>query len=282
MNKALAFVLLWSLAVLGCAEVVPMTPEAIPMDPEEKLDLNATNGLFDVVVVVDRSVFPTVSDEDVTETFTRVAELMEARLGVTMRLQEIVEIPELGDGKGLFHEALSALAELPEGVILFAYGSDDQAELYGGYSKSKGRGEDYCNEFASPTDGQSAIYVAVVDWDHRFGACGYDASGKLVRRTSADGECFNTPDTPCVWNGEYSICENALHHPYAVPGEFRVASIVHEFLHPFGTNGSLDHYGTAACVAMMNGEPLPEPPEDYFNMCPPVLETFAESYVGCP
>ena len=243
---------------------------------------NATNGLFDVVVVVDRSVFPTVSDEDVAETFTRVKARMEAQLGVTMRLQEIVEIPELGDDKGLFHEALSALAELPEGVILFAHGSNCLAELYGGYSTSVEPVGDYCNEFASPTRGQANIYIAVVDWDHRFSACGYDEEGNLVRSVSANGECRGMNDVPCVWNGEYSICSLDVSHPYAVPGEFRVATVIHEFLHPFGTNGGLDHYGTAVCVAMMDGEPLPESPEDYFYMCPPVLKTFAESYVGCP
>jgi hypothetical protein len=267
-----------------------MEPEVILVDqPSEELGENVTNGLFDVVVVVDRSVFPTVSDGEVTETFTRVAERMEKRLGVTPRLQAILEIPALGKGKINFYSLLDTLAEMPEGVVLFSHGSFDRAETYGGYSTTVALCGSatmvppvlYCNEFASPHAGSSSVYIAVVDWDHYYSRCGYDEEGNQVRDVSANGECHNMNDVPCVWNGEYSICESALHHPYAVPGEFRVATIIHEFLHPFGVNGNLDHYGTAVCVAMMNGELLPEPPEDYFNMCPPVMETFAESYVGC-
>jgi hypothetical protein len=53
----------------------------------------------------------------------------------------------------------------------------------------------------------------------------------------------------CVDTGRYWQCPDTLSDLYSQPDHFPACTIVHEFMHPFGSAGNFDHYGTAQCTS---------------------------------
>ena len=59
--------------------------------------------------------------------------------------------------------------------------------------------------------------------------------------------------------GTQWTCNYALNDLYANHDYFTGCTIVHEFMHPFGSAGNFDHYGTAQCTqrtGMSNGDAM--------------------------
>lgn len=88
-------------------------------------------------------------------------------------------------------------------------------------------------------------------FDHFYARCGYDDQQRRVSDVSLGGECRGRNGLACVLKpgGEYWTCPDALSDLYSDWDYYKGCTIVHEFLHPFGSEGNLDHYGSTSCVA---------------------------------
>jgi hypothetical protein len=160
------------------------------------------------------------------------------------------------------------------GVIVLT--KEFNTEEQGGFSVAY-EFPDYCNGFKSKY-GQNRIYYAYMDWEHKYSICGYK-DGEHISDISIGGECTNQPGTPCVFNGDYYICENAQENFYSNPANFMGSLFVHELMHPFGENGKYDHYGINNCPEV--SETNLEDAQYYCGLCPNVYDNFKESFVEC-
>lgn len=65
---------------------------------------------------------------------------------------------------------------------------------------------------------------------------------------------------------------------YAQPDVFTASSIVHEFMHPFGSAGNNDHYSTPACRARLGMSPGASTDlrlsQEHCGMCPDLFLNF--------
>lgn len=250
-------------------------------------------------VVIDDSSF-TITDAEVADAIDYASDLLFQRSGAEMSLQAITHVPSVtGSMQAEIDAYYSAHAtDPPHFVIVFS--QDSTSVSFGGYLQTSSdlSSAGFCNEFVSPVYGTSRIYGAVIDWTHRFGACGYDidhyeATGEYLQisKTSlADGSCQNQAGISCVYNSVvgYQVCGDFdpgipyLEHPKA----FIVSIFIHEVLHSFGTNGNLDHFGTATCDTEMGGVSYGAGDlatfQEFAGMCPNVWDTFADSYAMCP
>jgi hypothetical protein len=173
-------------------------------------------------------------------------------------------------------------ASLPNGIVVFSFGDDGRARLYGGYSYWVPGPPGFRNEFVSPVAGAGQIYVAVIHFSHKYAACGYGGTDSIQSPVSVGGECRNQSGTACVQHNGYSMCANAVGNLYASTSTyFSASTIVHEFLHPFSDGGDQDHYATPECNARM-GWPagfFDFIESEYYNgMCPFVYDIFVKSY----
>jgi hypothetical protein len=93
------------------------------------------------------------------------------------------------------------------------------------------------------------VYVSAIHYEHMYARCGYDTTGTIrIGDKSANGECRNQSGLTCVNNGKFWECPDVRNDFYAQPDVFTASSIVHEFMHPVGTAGNSDHYGTSTCT----------------------------------
>lgn len=142
-------------------------------------------------------------------------------------------------------------ARPPEGLLILL--NDATSTSFGGYSLTVQPPFAFVNQFPSPVQavGAGRVYVAVMHFDHFYARCGYDDQQRRVSDVSFGGECRGQNGLRCVLKpaGEYWTCPDALNDAYSDWDYYKGCTIVHELLHPFGTEGSLDHYGTAPCVA---------------------------------
>jgi len=192
------------------------------------------------------------------------------------------------DGSGAPVDSLAAgyvqahAASPPDGLLVLSFGENDWAKTYGGYSTQTAGPAGFRNPFVSPVFGSDRIYVAVVHFSHRFGACGYGGADTVQSLVSIDGECRNQAGTACVQHNGYSMCSNLVNDLYASTRTYLAAtSVIHEFLHAFSPGGNQDHYATPECNVRM-GYPagffdLQE--SEYNNgLCPFVYDNFVNSY----
>jgi hypothetical protein len=171
---------------------------------------------------------------------------------------------------------------LPDGIVIFSFGDKSEAKLSGGYGFSLPGPVGFKNRFVSPAVGDGMIYVAVVDYDYRYMACGYGGSDTVKSTSSLPGECRGKTGVACVSQDGYSMCSNAVGNLYtSTPTHAVSGMIVHGLLHNFGPGGDQDHYATPQCNARMGYPPsffdLQE--SEYYNgLCPFVYEDFTKSY----
>lgn len=134
----------------------------------------------------------------------------------------------------------------PDGVL--GVFNDAMALSFGGYSLFFAMPPPSRNRF--PTSrGSGDVYVAVVDILYKYSRCGYTADGETrIGPTSGGGECRGRDGMMCVDNGRYWQCPDSLNDLYSLPDRFAACTIVHEFMHPFGSAGNVDHYGTQQCT----------------------------------
>jgi hypothetical protein len=177
-------------------------------------------------------------------------------------------------------EVLAGMAPpIPDGLVVFSFGDDGLARSHGGYSFTVPGPPGFTNHFVSPEVGGESIYVAVLHWGHRYGACGYDEAGELVSETAIDGQCRNQPGSACTTHNGYSMCANLVGSAYAsTPTTFVAANVTHEFLHPFGRYGTFDHYGTEQCREAMGWGAdwvfSVADAEDWLGQCPYLFDAF--------
>jgi hypothetical protein len=226
--------------------VIPTTTPTPHISPTPASNLNRTNRLFDVLVLVD-ALAPQTPRADIVRVFNRAATHLADKTGEWIRIVDVV----YGVARGTNIQAMvnSYLtvhpSNPPDGVLVFT--NESQAHIYGGYSFVFKPSIAYQNEFKSPRPevGADKVYVAVVEFDHIYARCGYDDAGNHVSPVSIGGECRNQPGTQCVLRGAFWVCATTLDDLYANHDYFVATAIIHEFLHPFGidANESFDHYG---------------------------------------
>ena len=246
----------------------------------------AGNGVFDigVVVVTDDYV---VGRDELAAAFTLVDEKFRGKTGYGVRLFDVVETTRADIDERRADRVVTERWYFdthgdnpPEGLIIFL--ANETSTSFGGYSTTYDlAGDEFCNEFVSPTVGSTRLYVATINWDHRFGRCGYDDDGNHVSDVGIGGECANNPGTPCVDNGDYWICQNQADDPRADVTTFRMFTIVHEFMHPFTgpTGPGFGHHGTDWCDEVTDGNQGTF--LDNVGICPIAFQNFAASHHSC-
>lgn len=165
--------------------------------------------------------------------------------------------------------------DTPDGFLVLS--DDEEAVEYGGYSAVVPRPAGTHNRFPN-SSGDGLVYVAVVDFFHKYARCGYNDRGVRVSSRSRGGECHSERGLQCVDNGQYWMCPNMTEDPNANFDFFMGCDIVHEFAHPFGDAGDDDHYRGAVCAARMHFTPAQAADEraaqESCGICPDVLAKF--------
>lgn len=248
-----------------------------------------TPRIFKVGVIIDRDTVPApqASREDILEALRLANNKLRLRsTNIQFELQDIVELnmghyaPGEWDPTPQFiyidNYYLEHISSPPNGVIIFR--EDPTASSYGGYAIGSSEFSEYgfCNNFTSPLYGSSVIYGGVLDWDHMYAACGYDDYENHISDISIDGQCFNSPGTPCVLHNGYYMCSNTdfENDEYARQRlSFVADSLIHEFLHSF--SATLSHYCTPDCPSSC------ELIRDYAGMCPAAWDSFIGSWHIC-
>lgn len=292
--------LLWSLGALflagwACAAPVPSPAPAtrtaivevpsVTTLPTGDTTAEATGAppSFTLSILVDLNSEPVPADGLATA-LEEASGLLFERTGFVYEVLEIGEGRPAASIEAWVREYLAGKAPpIPDGVVVFSYGDDGLARSRGGYSFGVPGPAGFVNPFVSPLSGGGSVYVAVLHWSHRYGACGYDEAGNLVSDVSIDGQCRNQPGTACTTHNGYSMCADAVGDAYAsTPTYFVAANFTHEFLHPFGLNGNYDHYGTEQCRAAMGWGAewvfsLADA-EYWLGQCPYLFDSFRSSY----
>lgn len=247
---------------------------------------------FRWAVIVDLDSEP-VSREQAQELVDQASAISIELTGFGYEMVDFVErsSPQQVDNLGIDYIAENG-DNLPNGIIIFSYGDNDDARTYGGYAFTLDGPAGFRNEFVSPRAGDNKIYISVQHWSHRYAACGYGDSTveTPVQDTSFNGECRNQAGVACVENNGYSMCSTALDDLYASSRTYFAAStIIHEIMHSFGNSGVDDHYSTTACDAVMESGISQRPynlnnPFDlieaqYYNgICPYTYDNFVSGY----
>ncbi|HEY2979763.1 MAG TPA: hypothetical protein VGJ22_01165 [Anaerolineales bacterium] len=237
---------------------------------------------FKVAVIVDTLSEP-VTRAQAQSLVDDADRIFESLTGFGIELVDYVEDGAGGTTSDMATRYIQSYASVfPNGVIIFSYGDNGDAKLYGGYSYSLPGVAGFHNTFVSPATGDGQVYVAVVHFSHKYAACGYNGLDVLQSAVSVYGECRNQPGTACVQHNGYSMCENAVADLYAsTPTYFAATTIIHEILHAFSPGGNDDHYATPQCNATMGWAPeyfVFEESQLYNGLYPFVYQNFIYSY----
>jgi hypothetical protein len=216
-------------------------------------------------------------ETDVRRVFSVAQGLLSGKTGVTMTLVDYVTA-----GAGVPATLASSYLALhasgpPDGILVLS--DDETATTFGGYSVTVPLPAGWTNRYPSPYLASNRAYVAAVDFDHYYARCGYNDALEHVSATSFGGECRNVTGLQCAFtNGQYWTCPNAAGDLYAQPDIFPASTFVHEFSHPFGPAGNLDHYGTSTCTARTGMSAADASSlvlfQQSFGMCPDVYKNF--------
>lgn len=214
--------------------------------------------------------------EDIRRLVTRADQILFEKTGARMIAGDVVNLG-VGDAVKLAQRYVDAHAsDPPDGVILF--GDDEEVTTYGGYTAILSLPSGQHNRFPTPAIPVDVVYVAVIDGFHKYAACGYDGRGNRVSATSRGGECRSHRGLTCVDNGQYWMCPDSTTDLNADRDYFLGCDIVHEFIHPFGTIGDDDHYGTPQCTARTGMSPAEAGDRKRFQescgMCPDLFAQF--------
>jgi hypothetical protein len=224
-------------------DAAPGTPNPVaptPGSPPGASDDRA----FQVAVLLNASQSP--SDEDVRRVLARADDILFRKTGERMKQTDLRTVAP-GDPLSRAQAYVQEQSTPPDGVLFFS--DDATASRFGGYSVTFPLPAPHANRYPSPVKSRNSAYLAVVHYAHKYGRCGYDDAGNRIGQTSSGGECRGRDGVVCVDNGRYWICPGTESDPSAEPDYFVASTIVHEFLHPFGSDGNGDHYGTPQCMA---------------------------------
>ncbi len=238
---------------------------------------------FKIAVIVDAATDP-ISREEAEMVIADVEPRFLELTGFRLETIEFVEDSRGGSMERIATSYMEQAAEIPNGILLFSVGDDERAVINRAYSLRVPGPEDYRNPFISPIPGvgDSHVYIAVVQFNYLYAACGYEGTELVQSPFSSGDECRGVEGERCAeWEG-LQVCPVAL--PF-LEGKTRIdmaaEPVVHEFMHPFGLGGADAHYGTEACNLAMGQEPnyFDEAEGIFYNgMCPNVYDAFKNSY----
>lgn len=276
----------WAVTAMACSISYNVKLTEPPVaSATEAISPTPSKAYFRVVVIVDTTSEP-VSRQQAEAVMDESSGILSGLVPFEFQMIDFVE----DGGGGVTTEMAgryieSHLSSLPDGMVIFSHGDDGRAELYGGYSMHYGLDSSFRNRFISPTLGSTNVYLAVINFDERYGICGYGDSDIPQSTVSIGGECRNRPGTACVEHNGYSMCEDAVDDLYAsTPTYWASTVIIHEFLHSFQPNDGPEkmyHIGSPECNARM-GHPSDhlddEEFQHYNGMCPFIYTDFANAY----
>lgn len=238
---------------------------------------------FKIAVIVDAATDP-VSREEVEEVLALVAPRFLELTGFRLETLAIVEDGRGGSIERIATQYLEQASETPNGILIFSVGDDDRAKINRAYAQRVPGPEGFRNPFVSPIPdvGDSHVYIAVLQFNHLYAACGYAGMDTIQSPFSSGDECRGVEGETCAqWEG-LQVCPVAL--PF-LEGRTRIdmaaEPVVHEFMHPFGLGGPDAHYGTEACNVAMGWKPdhYDEVEDKSYNgMCPNVYGVFKDSH----
>jgi len=265
-TKSLKFLYAVMLALVACSS--DPTPEA--------------TSYFKVAVIVD-----TTSDPVSRGQAEAIIELANAKLidltGFGLQLVDFVEEESGGSMESLVEGYMDRHeSNLPNGILIFSVGDEDRAKINRAYAQQIPAPSGFRNSFVSPYLGADYMYVAVLQFNHRYAACGYAGTDTHHRSVASNGECRGVDGEACVeWSGMW-VCESAQELLEGhTPIDMTTGPVIHEFMHAFSDGGPNDHYGSEACNQVMGWSvdhyDLEE--AEYYNaMCPVVYDNFVAAY----
>ncbi len=263
-SKSLIFLCAWILALAACSS--PPTPA----------------GYFKVAVIVDTTTDP-VSREQAEAVLAIANEKFVDLTGFGLQLVGFVEQDSGVSMEDLVTDYMNHHVDnLPNGILIFSVGDEDRAKINRAYAQQIPAPEGFRNTFVSPYLGDGYMYVAILQFNHRYAACGYVGTDTIQSPVSSGDECRGVEGEVCVeWQG-MQVCPVAL--PFLkghTPIDLAAGPVIHEFMHAFGDKGPDDHYSSEACQIAMGWEPgyyNLEETEYYNDFCPNVYDVFADSY----
>ena len=237
---------------------------------------------FKIAVIVDTTSDP-VSQEQAEAVIAIANEKSINLTGFGLQLVEFVEEDSGVSMENLVTKYMDRHSNnLPNGILVFSVGDEDRAKINRAYAQQIPAPDGFRNAFASPYLGNGYMYVAVLQFNHRYAACGYDGKDTIQSLVSIGDECRGEDGTACTeWEG-MQVCPSAL--PFLeghTPIDLACGPVIHEIMHAFGNHGPEDHYTSETCQKAMGWEPghydLAEA-EYYNDFCPFVYNVFADSY----
>ena len=237
---------------------------------------------FKVAVIVDTT-SDSVSREQAEAIIVIANEKLLDLTGFGLQLVDFVGDDSGGSIKSLVENYMNNhKSTLPNGILIFSVGDDDRAKTNRAYAQQIPVPEGFRNAFVSPHLGDGYMYIAVLQFNYRYAACGYAGTDTVQSQVSSHGECGGVDGEACAkWEG-MQVCQVAL--PLLeghTPIDMAAGPIIHEFMHAFGDKGPDDHYTSKACHQIMDWEPGHynlEEAEYYNDFCPNVYDVFADSY----
>jgi hypothetical protein len=239
-------------------------------------------GYFKVAVIVDTTSDP-VSREQAEAVIVFANGKLLDLTGFGLQLVDFVEADSGGPFESLVENYMHGhQSTLPNGILIFSVGDDDRAKIHRAYAQQIPAPEGFRNAFVSPYLGDGYMYIAVLQFNYRYAACGYAGTDTIQSPVSSGGECPGMDGEACAeWEG-MQVCQAAL--PFLeghTPIDMAAGPVIHEFMHAFGNKGPDDHYTSEACHQAMGWEPDYydlEEAEYYNDFCPNVYGVFADSY----
>lgn len=202
--------------------------------------------------------------------------------GFGLQLVDFVENDSSGSIADLVGNYMARESNLPNGILVFSVGDDDRAKINRAYAQQILAPDGFRNTFVSPYLGDGYMYVAVLQFNHRYAACGYAGTDTIQSQYSSNGECRGVDGEVCAeWSG-MQVCPVAL--PLLeghTPIDMAAGVTIHEFMHSFSDKGQDDHYSSEACQIVLGRPPDYWDEEEavyYSDFCPIVYDVFADSY----
>jgi putative hemolysin len=236
---------------------------------------------FKIAVIVDTTSDPVTRAQ--AEAILAIADKKFVELtGYGLELVGFVEDQSGSPVADLIENYIEQHSPLPNGILVFSVGDDQRANTHRAYAQQVPGPDGFRNAFVSPYLGDEFMYVAVLNFNYRYAACGYGGTDAIQSQVSSGGECPGPDGQACAeWEG-MQVCPSAL--PFLeghTPVDIAAGPLIHEFMHAFGDKGSDDHYTSEACRQAMGWAPDHydvEEAEYYNDFCPYVYDVFANSY----
>jgi hypothetical protein len=240
-----------------------------------------STGEFKIAVIVDTTSDP-VSRVQAEAVITIASEKMIALTGFGLQLIDFVDDDSGGSIESLVENYMENRSTLPNGILVFSVGDDDQAKINRAYARQYQGPNGFRNAFASPYREDGTMYVAILQFNYRYAACGYAGTDTIQSPFSIGDECPGGTGQACAeWEG-IQVCPSAL--PFLeghTPIDMAAGPVIHEFMHAFGNRRGGDHYGSDECNKAM-GWPIDyfdfDESETYNGFCPDAYDVFIDSY----